>query len=189
MSTLNGVEAMDTLCPPDVTGARSDGERWYAVHTLPFSEIRADGQLRNQGFRTFTPKRRKTVRHARRLRTVEAAFFPRYLFIVLDVSRDQWRKVNGTYGVSRLVMWGDEPRAVPRGVIEALVASADAHGYLQLGEKLRACSPVRIMAGPFAEQLAVLDRLDDLGRVQVLLDMLGHRVRIMTGASNVLPLT
>jgi transcription elongation factor/antiterminator RfaH len=164
------------------------GERWYAVHTLPFAEARAEGQLRNQGFRTFQPKRHKTVRHARRLNTVEAPYFPRYLFIVLDLGRDQWRKVNGTFGVSRLVMRGDQPHPVPPGVVEALIATADARGILQLGDKLQVGGPVRLMAGPFAEQLAILDDLDEAGRVRVLLDILGRQVVISTAANNVLPL-
>ena len=106
--------------------ALAAGERWYAVHTLPCNEARAEWHLGNQSFRTFLPKRRRTIRHARKLRTVEASFFPRYLFVVLDLSRHQWRSINGTYGVSRLVMCGDEPHPVPRGVVEALIASADA---------------------------------------------------------------
>src|SRR5215471_21535228 len=77
----------------------SDCERWYAVHTLPFAEARAERQLRRQEFRTFQPKRHKTIRHARKLNTIEAPFFPRYLFIVLDLGRHQWRSVNGTIGV------------------------------------------------------------------------------------------
>src|ERR1700752_477013 len=88
----------------------SDSERWYAVHTLPFAEARAELQLQRQEFRTFQPKRHKTVRHARKLSTVEAPFFPRYLFIVLDLARHQWRSVNATIGVSRLVMRGDASR-------------------------------------------------------------------------------
>ena len=168
-------------------GALSDCERWYAVHTLPFAEARAEGQLHRQGFRTFQPKRHKTVRHARRQSTVEAPFFPRYLFIVLDLARHQWRKVNGTFGVSRLVMWGDRPHPVPRGVVEALIAAADARGILQLSEKLQVGGPVRLMAGPFAEQLAILDHLDDSGRVRVLLDILGRQVAISTAANNVVP--
>jgi transcription elongation factor/antiterminator RfaH len=169
-------------------GDLSDGERWYAVHTLPFAEMRAEGQLRNQGFRTFQPKRHKTVRHARRLNTVEAPYFPRYLFIVLDLGRHQWRKVNGTFGVSRLVMRGDQPHPVPPGVVEALIATADARGILQLRDKLEVGGSVRLMAGPFAEQLAILEHLDDSGRVRVLLDILGRQVAISTGANNILPL-
>jgi transcriptional antiterminator RfaH len=164
-------------------------ERWYAVHTLPFAEQRAQGNLANQNFRTFMPKRHKTVRHARKLSTVEAPFFPRYLFIALDLDRHQWRSVNGTFGVSRLVMRGDVPHPVPAGVVEALVASADASGILRLGLTLQVGGPVRMMAGPFAEQLAILDQLDDSGRVRVLLDILGRKVAISTQASNVLPLS
>jgi transcriptional antiterminator RfaH len=49
------------------------------------------------------PLRRKMLRHARKLTAVEAPLFPRYLFISFDPRRDQWRKVNGTFGVSHLV--------------------------------------------------------------------------------------
>ena len=69
--------------------------------------------------------------------TVEAPFFPGYLFIVLDLTRHQWRSVNGTFGVSRLVMRGDQPHPAPRGVVEALIAAADARGILQLAGKLK----------------------------------------------------
>jgi transcription elongation factor/antiterminator RfaH len=170
-------------------GALSDCERWYAVHTLPFAEARAESQLHRQGFRTFQPKRHKTVRHARKSSTVEAPFFPRYLFIVLDLGRHQWRSVNGTFGVSRLVMRGDRPHPVPHGVVEALIEAADPRGILQLACKLQVGGPVRLMAGPFAEQLAILDDLDDSGRVRVLLDILGRQVAILTAAKNVLPLS
>jgi transcription elongation factor/antiterminator RfaH len=168
--------------------ALAAGERWYAVHTLPLSEVRAEWHLGNQGFQTFMPKRRKTVRHARKSSTVEAPFFPRYLFIVLDRSRHQWRSINGTYGVSRLVMCGGEPHPVPRGVVEALMASVDGSGILQLGQHFQVGGPVRLLAGPFAEQLAILDHLDDVGRVRVLLEIFGRKVAVSTEAKNVLPL-
>jgi transcription antitermination factor NusG len=188
MSSPNLVQSARYDAVQSKPDALSDSERWYAVHTLPFAEARAEGQLHRQGFRTsFQPKRHKTVRHARRWSTVEAPFFPRYLLIVLDLTRQQWRSVNGTFGVSRLVMRGDEPHPVPRGVVEALIAAADARGILRLAGKLQVGDPVRLMAGPFAEQLAILDELDDTGRVRVLLDILGRRVAISTEANNVLP--
>ena len=74
-------------------------ERWFVVHTLPHQEKRAQIQLQNQRYRTFLPKREKTVRHARKLATVVAPFFPRYTFIILDPEHDQWRPINGTMGV------------------------------------------------------------------------------------------
>jgi len=168
-------------------GQAVDRERWYVVYALTHCEARAQIQLENQGFGTFLPRRHKTIRHARRLTSVIAPFFPRYLFVVLDLTRHQWRSVNGTFGVAGLVMQGDQPHPVPRGVVETLVASADARGLLQLGPQLKVGSAVRLASGPFAESLGILDRLDDSGRIRVLLDILGRQVLVSTGCDSVLP--
>src|ERR1044071_3749272 len=96
--------------PPQLTsqGGMSlvAGERWYAVYSQPHRETRAQQQLTAQGFTVFLPLYRKTVRHARKLTTVSAPFFPRYLFVALDLSLDQWRSVNGTFGVTSLITDG-----------------------------------------------------------------------------------
>jgi transcription elongation factor/antiterminator RfaH len=163
----------------------ANGERWFVVHTLPHQEKRAQNQLENQRYRTFLPKREKTIRHARKLRTVVAPFFPRYMFIILDPERDQWRPVNGTLGVGGMVMQGDRPQPVPPGIVETLVASTGSDGLLQLRPQLNVGDPVRLTQGPFAEYLGTLDRLDDSGRVRVLLDMLGRRVPILVEGHHV----
>lgn len=152
--------------------------RWYAVHTQPHRELRAKDQLENQGYEVFLPRRLKTVRHARKLTNVAAPFFPRYLFIRLNLARHRWRSVNGTFGVNSLVMQGELPHPVPRGVVEAMVASVDAKGFLCLQENLQPGTQVRLAAGPFAEQLGTLDRLDDSGRVRVLLEIMGGTVPV-----------
>ena len=163
------------------------GERWYAVNTLPFAEKRARAQLENQQFRTFLPTRQKTVRHARKLTTITAPFFPRYLFVVLDLNRHQWRSVNGTYGVCSLVMRGELPCPVPPGIVESMIACADADGLLQLRANLKVGEAVRLAAGPFAERLGILDRLDDSGRIRVLLDILGRQVPVCLSQDHALP--
>jgi transcription elongation factor/antiterminator RfaH len=188
MSITNRVASFGQKSSQNLSAMLSDRQRWYAVHTLPLSEARAQGHLENQSFRTFLPKRHKTVRHARKMSTIEAPFFPRYLFVALDLTRHQWRSVNGTFGVSRLVMRGDRPQPVPRGVVETLIGSADERGILQLGQKLTLGAPVRLMAGPFADHLAILDRLDDSGRVRVLLELMGRQVSISAHCNDVFPL-
>lgn len=162
------------LIPDDSERApAANGVRWYAVHSQPHREARAQTQLSNQGFHVYMPKRLKSVRHARKLNTVIAPFFPRYLFTAFDPSCCQWRCVNSTFGVSTLVMGGDRPLAIPAGVVEAMIASTDANGLLSFEQSLKPGSPVRLLAGPFAEQLGVLERLDDSGRVRVLLRIMG----------------
>jgi transcription antitermination factor NusG len=188
MQTVDNLAAPDPLSSGGGMLALAEGERWFAVHSLPLRECYAESNLKNQGFRTFMPKRHKTVRHARRLTTVEAPFFPRYLFVVLHLDRDQWRKVNGTFGVARLIMGGEQPRPVPYGVVEALTASADTRGILHLDERLKIGSRVRLLAGPFAEELATLEHLDELGRVRVLVEIMGRQVSVSTVARDLHPL-
>jgi transcriptional antiterminator RfaH len=152
--------------------------RWYAVNTLPRREFRAQHQLKNQGFRVFLPQRLKTVRHARKLTNVQAPFFPRYIFIELDLTVHRWRSVNGTFGVRSLVMQGEMPQPVPRGIVETMIASIDGKDLLRFEHGLKPGSEVRLIAGPFAEQLGILDRLDDSGRIRVLLKIMGGTIPV-----------
>jgi transcriptional antiterminator RfaH len=176
------------ILPADkIAAPLSLGERWFAVNTQPLAETRSRRNLENQGFRTFLPRRRKTRCHARQLAVVEAPLFPRYLFIAFDPCRDQWRKVNSTFGVSRLVMCGEVPHPVPDGVVEALIAATVDGGIVDLATKLQTGGPVRVMAGPFADRLAMLDQLDATGRARILLEILGRQVRTTTDRRNLMP--
>ncbi len=169
--------------------ALTGGPRWFAVHSLPHREAGAQRQLENQGFHTFLPRCLKARRHARKLENVLAPIFPRYLFVVLDLDRVRWRSVNGTFGVARLVMAGDRPQPVPPGVVEALIALADGRGVLRFdgGGRLAVGQKVRILAGPFAEQIGLLQRLDDNGRVRLLLDIMGGGIAVMVPSAALVP--
>ena len=163
------------------------GPRWYAVHTQLYRELRAQTQLQNQRYAVYLPKRRKTVRHARKLQTVLAPFFPRYLFITLNLAIDQWRNVNNTFGVASLVMGSDRPRPVPRGVVETMIAATDGDGVLSFARELKIGEQVRLLAGPFADRLGVLDRLDDNGRVRVLLEIMSGAIPVQLPRAHVIP--
>lgn len=154
-------------------------ERWFLVHTLPNSEWRARFHLTAQGFQTFVPQTLKTIRHARKLRTTSAPFFPRYLFVVLDLERDRWSSIRSTVGVSGLVMSGDRPSAVPKGVVEALIERADGAKPSRGDDGLVQGRPVRILSGSLAGFMGTLERLEESGRVRVLLEMMGARVPIV----------
>jgi transcriptional antiterminator RfaH len=144
----------------------------------PHREFAAEGQLNAQAFTTFLPVVRKTVRHARAFRSVRAPFFPGYLFVKLALGRDRWRSVNGTYGVSRLVMAGELPQPVPHGVVEALQTLRDRDGLMSFGPNLRIGERAQILSGPFAGRMAELIRLPPSGRVQVLLELMGSPIAV-----------
>jgi transcriptional antiterminator RfaH len=152
-------------------------ERWFLIHTLPRSERKAEWHLGAQGFRSFLPQFEKTIRHARQLRTVRAPLFPRYLFVVLDLERDLWLSVRSTVGVSRLFTQDGRPVPVPVGIVESLIAQSDGN-LTRLDANLVKGQQVRILSGPFADFIGTLERLDEAGRVQVLLELMGTAVPV-----------
>lgn len=164
-----------------------DGERWYLVITGPRNELRARQNLVQQNFRPFLPQITKTVRHARQLRTVMAPLFPRYMFVPLNLERDRWLSIRSTYGVSTLFMAGSRPAPVPEGVVESLIACADEHQVTRLDLDLREGDAVRFVSGPFAELPGTLERLDDNGRVLVLLDIMGKATRVTVERASLMP--
>ena len=162
-------------------------ERWFLVHTQPKSERKAEMHLGAQGFRTHFPTIQKTVRHARQLRTVRAPLFPRYLFLILNPSRDRWLSVKSTVGVSSLFTCDDRPVPVPEGIVEALIHNTDEANLTLFSRGLVAGQSVRILLGPFADFVGTLERLDEAGRVRVLLDMMGTAVPVALRRSAICP--
>lgn len=144
--------------------------RWYPVQTQASREAFAVQQLENQGYSTFFPRRRVTVRHARRLYEKHVSYFPNYVFVALDLTQDRWRSVNGTFGVRSLVAFGGQPIAAPAGFVEWLRQMAGRDGVLDLGPAFQPGDKVRMLSGPFADVLGVIDRMEGEDRVRILMD-------------------
>ena len=135
---------------------------------------------------SYLPQFQKTVRHARQLRTVRAAIFPGYLFVILDLERDRWLSVRSTVGVSRLFTQDGRPVPVPVGIVESLIEQSDGD-LTRLDAGLVKGQQVRILSGPFADFVGTLERLDAAGRVQVLLKMMGAAVPVALHRSALAP--
>ncbi|MEM6460953.1 MAG: transcription termination/antitermination NusG family protein [Pseudomonadota bacterium] len=161
------------------------GRRWYVAATQPYKENLAEQQLHKQRFQTYLPKRIKTVRKARRNTDRIVSFFPGYIFVELDLDRERWRSVNGTFGVRSLIMGGQRPLPVPNGLVEQLHQMTDAEGFLRLCDDLNCGDEIRILNGPMAEMIGKIDRLDGKHRVRVLLEILHSRVPTVVPVENV----
>ncbi len=155
--------------------------RWYVVQTQPHAESKAMGHLIRQGFAAYLPRYLKRRRHARKIETVTAPLFPRYLFVTVDMETQRWRSIHSTFGVSRLVCNGDDPAPVPPAVVAALKAREDVGGFIQLERRPRFApgERVRIVDGVFADTLGLFEGMADLERVAILLDLLGRKVRFL----------
>ncbi len=165
----------------------TDRSRWYVVHTQPNRETRALINLQRQGFTAYLPKFQRVRRHARKTETVSRPLFPRYLFVQLDLTREAWRSIHSTFGVSQLLSKGEEPVPVPIGVVEEIHAREGSDGFVTLGlpPGVGPGSQIRLIDGIFAESKGVLDRVADQYRVSVLLQLLGREVRVFVPAAYV----
>lgn len=164
-----------------------DGQRWHVVHTQPHAEMRAVAHLERQGFETFCPSVRRTISHARKKSTVLAALFPNYVFVRFDPDQDQWRRINGTRGVVRLISHGEVPSAVPDGVVAELQLRTGEDGALDWTSSLRIGDQVKISEGPFTDLIGTLEHLDASGRIRVLLNLLGRSVSVALQGRKVMP--
>jgi transcriptional antiterminator RfaH len=150
---------------------------WYVVHTQARQEARAEVNLRRQGFEVWLPLIRRARRHARRVDSVVASLFPRYLFVRLDLATQPWRSINGTFGVVRLLCNGDMPLAVPAGLVEELMQRRDDSGTIVWpAHPLVAGEPVKVAIGRFDLE-GVFQTTSGHDRVVLLIKLLGREVR------------
>ncbi len=158
--------------------------RWYVVHTHPHAEAKATAHLNRQGFESYFPRYLKRRRHARRIETVAAPLFPRYLFVAVDFSAQRWRSIYSTVGVARLVSNGDDPSAVPDGIVDALKSREDANGFIKLDQRppFRAGDKIRVLDGAFVSCLGLFEGMAERERIAILLDLLGRKVRVVLDA-------
>lgn len=154
-------------------------KHWYVVHTQQNGELRAALNLERQGFEAYMPRHMKQRRHARRTEQVARALFPRYIFVHLDLDRDRWRSVYGTFGVSHLISNGNEPVPVPEGIVENIRAHENSAGFVELDlPAFRAGQVVEVVEGPMTAHRGLFQHMTDNQRVVLLLDLLGRPVRV-----------
>jgi len=151
--------------------------RWYVVNTRPHQELRAELNLKRQGYRAWLPVMERSRRHARRIETIRVPVFPGYLFVELDIEREAWGAINGTFGVRRLLADGGRPQALPDAFVAALWESGEREGTCVITpEILQPGETVRITSGPFVDCIAVVQELSPGERVKLLLNVLGGRI-------------
>ena len=102
---------------------------------------------------------KKTVRHARQLKNVLRPVFPGYLFVQFGAERGDWRKINSTFGVARLVSF---EKSVPAGA----------------GPGLPRCDVFYYRLPAFADFVGEVEDMVGQDNVRVLLDIMGQYARI-----------
>lgn len=161
-----------------------DARSWYLVQTKPSGHALAQRNLLRQGFEVFLPLQRVTKRKSTRFLDDLRPLFPGYLFVAVAAVSAPWRKINGTFGVSKLVRFGEKPSAVPNELIAALQARCDDGGVMLPPAVLSVGDEVQVLTGPFAHFAATVDSIAADQRVWVLMDLMGQITRVALDADH-----
>lgn len=161
------------------------GSLWHLAQVRPNCLHIAERNLVRQAFPVFCPRQIETRRRASRFVSVEAPLFPGYLFIAFDPATAPWRAINSTYGVSKLVSFGDYlPSPVPLGLVDGLMARCDDSGHLLPPDTLVAGDKVEVLSGPFAQFVATVEQIAPNRRVWMLIEFLGGSTRMSMTPDN-----
>ena len=163
-------------------------KRWYVACTKPGGERLAESNLARQGFETYLPRvAKKTKTKTKALGLVTVPLFPRYIFIRVDLNAAPWRAINSTYGISRLVAFGDRPAPVANAVIEEIRGRELEDGLVSLAQAqpFTPGEAVSIAGGAFEDRTGIFQCRTDKDRVRILLSLLGRDLTVSVPAETV----
>ena len=166
--------------------------RWYAVAVYSRQEKAAAKEIYRKGFNVYLPIATKRRMWSDRVKNVETALFPGYLFVHADLNAMSRREI-----IFPKQVWDFVGRRrdaengialpVPNHEIESMKILLENSKKFEPISELTKGSPVKIVQGPFAGAIGYVDKAPKgLKRVTVQIPLLGRGVRTTLGVDDVL---
>ena len=146
----------------------TDMEDFFVVHTKPNQENKAKKNLEFQGFKTWLPIYKKAVVRKNRLFLREEPFFPGYIFVFFDISKDNWSRIFSTLGVKYLITFDGKPKAVEKKTMVGLKKIIN-------NECLNINDNVKILSGKLYSKSGKIVEICSSDRVKLLLESLSGK--------------
>ena len=158
---------------------------WYAVHTRPRQEERAEHNLQtlnvdSLNVEVFSPKVKEHRCGSAISRPVPVVkpLFPSYIFARFNVET-MLHKVWFTRGVDSVVNVGDKPAIVAEEIIRSIRLQMGVDGFVKIGDEIALGDKVRIKGGPLNNFVGVFERnVGPEKRIQLLLSAVSYQCRI-----------
>ena len=159
-------------------------KEWFVLQYKPNAYLQAVKNLNRQGFETFLPLHDTTSRRLSRFKNTSKPLFPSYMFIRFDRAESEWRKINNTYGVSRLITFNSILKPISTRFVDNLMKRYDLSGKLLPMQKLKKGDQVMVLKGPFANFIATVEKYEADQRICILMDLMGRKTKIQTTSDN-----
>ena len=160
---------------------------WIAVATQRNAEYRVIQQLERQGYECYCPCTSARRRHRRCNDSAKRPFFPGYVFVRLDRTRDQWRPIMYSRGVRTVVRFGERLGVVPSSVVESLIARERQGGLMPppAAERLGVGQHISLSGTLFDDFVGTVQSIDAKDRICVLLELMQRTVKLVVPFDNV----
>jgi transcription antitermination factor NusG len=159
----------------------SDTPQWYAIHTHPKQEDRADNNLQAWKVETFNPKfrERKYNQFSNKPTYSMKSLFSGYIFARFEVGT-MLRKVWYTRGVHSVVGFGKGPIPISNAVLDIIRSQVQSDGCVKISEDFKAGDPVVVKGGPLKSLTGIFEqKMNDSERVAILLTAVRYQGRIL----------
>lgn len=154
--------------------AGDDARNWYVLELQKDKAAVAEANLKAQGFQTFNPQMRATVRQFGKAVKRLQPMFPGYCFVFCSLADGRWRSINSTRGVKRFAgPPGVMPAAVRPSIVDTLLDRCPDGVFDPSAGDLHVGQEVRLEDCAFAGAIARVHELDAASRVKVLITLLG----------------
>jgi len=160
-----------------------EGRAWYVVHCYSGYENRVkktlERRIESMGmqdkiFRVVVPVEEEVELRDGKRRTVERRLFPGYILVDMILTEDSWYVVRNTPNVTGFVGMGNKPTPLSQEQVDKILQRLESEAP-RVKVSYRVGQKVRIVEGPFADFIGVVDEIyPDKGRVRILVSIFGR---------------
>jgi transcription antitermination factor NusG len=160
---------------------------WFAIRVRSRAESTVSRFLRIRGFDTICPTFQERRQYSDRIKTLESALFPGYLFC--QMNRHDRFPILSAPGVETIVGFGREPHPVDPleiAAVQAVMRSgllARPHPFLRIGQR------VRVASGPLASLEGILVATKNDHRLVVSVSLLQRSIAAELDSAQILPIS
>ena len=166
----------------------AEGKReWYVVHSYTGYENKVKKNLeqrietmgmQNKIFRVVVPTEEEVEIRDGQRRTSRRRVFPGYILVEMIMDDESWYVVRNTPGVTGFVGSGAKPTPLSQEEVDKILQRMEAE-QPRIKVSFRVGETVRIIEGPFADFMAVVDELyPDRGKVRLLVSFFGRETPV-----------
>jgi transcriptional antiterminator RfaH len=160
---------------------------WAVVNTQPNRERIALENLVRQAFDAYCPFVRRRVKHARRVDDVLRPLFTSYLFVHFNPQTQHWRPILSTFGVRKLVRFGEQLGFVPDDFVEELRSHEIDGEIVHPARSYAVGQRVHVTNAAFSGLVGTIIEMNDKNRLVVLMNLLNRPVKVQVPTRMVVP--